>query len=137
MVSHYLLPYILHATRVTDHSATVIDNIFPNNTSYESISGNIISQICDHFSQFMILNKAIAHYKTCSYAMTFPILMKKNLSMGFLTLVWNFYMILIHHSLNSTAGMFIQTVLEYVDDHASLGKMNKKDLKLQSKPWVN
>ena len=28
MVSHYLLPHILHPTRVTDHSATVIDNIF-------------------------------------------------------------------------------------------------------------
>ena len=44
MISHYLLPYILHPTRVTDHSTTVIGNIFSNNTSYESISGNIISQ---------------------------------------------------------------------------------------------
>ena len=31
MISHYLLPHILHPTRVTDHSATVIDNIFSNN----------------------------------------------------------------------------------------------------------
>ena len=28
MVSHYLLLHILHPTRVTDHSATIIDNIF-------------------------------------------------------------------------------------------------------------
>ena len=28
MISHYLLPYILHPARVIDHSATVIDNIF-------------------------------------------------------------------------------------------------------------
>ena len=27
MVSHYLLPHIFHPTRVTDHSATIIDNI--------------------------------------------------------------------------------------------------------------
>ena len=26
MVSHYLIPYILHPTRVTDHSSIVIDN---------------------------------------------------------------------------------------------------------------
>ena len=45
MISHYLLPHILHPTRVTDHSATVIDNIFSNNTSYETTSGNIITQI--------------------------------------------------------------------------------------------
>ena len=40
MISHYLLPHILHPTRVTDHSATVIDNIFSNNTVHESVSGN-------------------------------------------------------------------------------------------------
>ena len=28
MVSYYLLPHILHPIRVTDHSATIIDNIF-------------------------------------------------------------------------------------------------------------
>ena len=49
MVSHYLLPHILHPTRVTDHSATVIDNIFSNNTQYETTSGNLITQISDHF----------------------------------------------------------------------------------------
>ena len=65
MISHYLLPHILHPT---DHSATVIDNIFSNNTSYETISGNIISQISDHFPQFIILNHVTINYKNCSYA---------------------------------------------------------------------
>ena len=36
MVSHYLLPHILHPTRVTDHSATIIDNIFSNITDFET-----------------------------------------------------------------------------------------------------
>ena len=56
MISHYLLPHILHPTRVTDHSSTVIDNIISNNTSYETISGNIMTQISDHFPQFLMLN---------------------------------------------------------------------------------
>ena len=30
MISHYFLSHILHPTRVTDHSATIIDNIFLN-----------------------------------------------------------------------------------------------------------
>ena len=55
MISHYLLSYILRPTRVTDHSETVIDNIFSNNTSYEITSGSITSQISDHFRQFIIL----------------------------------------------------------------------------------
>ena len=68
MISHYLLPHILHPTHVTDHSATVIDNIFSNNTSYETTNGNIITQISDHFPQFLILNKVPMDYKTCSFA---------------------------------------------------------------------
>ena len=42
-----------------------------------------------------------------------------------------------NHSLNSKFGMFFQTVSDYVDNHAPLKTMNKKDLKLQSKPWIN
>ena len=37
-------------TRVTDHSSTVINNILSNVTEYETISGNIINQIADHFA---------------------------------------------------------------------------------------
>ena len=42
MASRYLLSYILHPTRVTGHSATVIDNIFSDNIFHKTISGNII-----------------------------------------------------------------------------------------------
>ena len=68
MVSHYLLPYILHPTRVTDHSATVIDNIFCKNATYDTFSGNILCKISDHFPQFIVLNKFDIDYKTFSYA---------------------------------------------------------------------
>ena len=84
MISHYLLPHILHPTRVTDHSATVIDNIFSNNSSYETVSGNIMTQISDHFPQFLMLNKITIDYKSCSYASeTTLILMKRDLFMDF------------------------------------------------------
>ena len=49
MISHYLLPHKLQPTRVTDHSATVIGNIFSNNTEHNTFSGSIPSRISDHF----------------------------------------------------------------------------------------
>ena len=55
MVSNYLLPHILHPTRVTDHSATIIDNIFSNNCELDTLSGNLLSKISDHFLQFLII----------------------------------------------------------------------------------
>ena len=68
MVLHCLLSYILHPTRVTDHSATVINNIFCNNTAYDTFSGNIPCKISDHFPRFIALDKFDIDYKTFSYA---------------------------------------------------------------------
>ena len=67
MVSHYLLPYILHPTRVTDHSSTVINNIFSNVTDFDTVSGNIINQIADHFAQFLILQKIHIEYENNTF----------------------------------------------------------------------
>ena len=65
MVSHYLLP---HPTRVTDPSATIIDNIFSNTTDFETKGGNILCEISDHYPQFIILDKVIPDYESCSFA---------------------------------------------------------------------
>ena len=62
MVSQYLLPHILHPTRVTDHSATIIDNIFTNNAESDTISVNILSQTSDHFPQFLIMKNVTIDY---------------------------------------------------------------------------
>ena len=67
MVSHHLLPYILHPTRVTDHSSTIIDNIFSNVTEFNTVSGKIINQIADHFAQFLILKKIHIEYKSTTF----------------------------------------------------------------------
>ena len=67
MTAHYFLPYILQHTRVTDHSATVIDNIFSNITDGELISGNLTTLISNHFIQFMFIKKYHPTYKFCNY----------------------------------------------------------------------
>ena len=66
MVSNYRLPHILHQTRVTDHSATIIDSIFSNNCELDTLSGNLLSQISDHFPQFLIIKNVTVEYRNCS-----------------------------------------------------------------------
>ena len=68
MISHYLLPHILHPTRVTDHLAMVIDNIFSSNTTFEAVSGNIMTQISDLFPQLIILTKTHTDHNRCSFS---------------------------------------------------------------------
>ena len=67
MVSHCLLPHILQPTRVTDHSATVIDNIFTNATDFDTTSGNILNQLADHLSQFLIFKKLNINNKDSAF----------------------------------------------------------------------
>ena len=52
MTSKSFLSYkLLQPTRVTDHSSTVIDNIFSNVTDCQTVSDNLTTLISDHFSQ--------------------------------------------------------------------------------------
>ena len=53
--SSCLLPTIDKPTRVHRMSASLIDNIFVNNPDQVLISGNIITDVSDHFSQFCII----------------------------------------------------------------------------------
>ena len=52
---HTLSPYRIQPARITDHTATLIDKIFFNSIEYETISGNIISDITDHLPNFLII----------------------------------------------------------------------------------
>ena len=56
--SCYLIATVDKPTRVHINSATFIDNIFVNNPDQVITSGNIISDISDHFSQFCIIRSA-------------------------------------------------------------------------------
>ena len=53
-------PHILKPTRITHHSATLIDNIFFNSLEHHIISGNILSGITDNLPNFIIINKLSA-----------------------------------------------------------------------------
>ena len=47
-------PQILQPTRFTNHSATLIDNIFFNSLEHFTISGNLAYDITDHLPNFLI-----------------------------------------------------------------------------------
>ena len=57
LVSSYFQPQILQPTRITDHSATLIDNIFFNSLERLTISGNLIYDLTDHLPNFLVVSK--------------------------------------------------------------------------------
>ena len=61
--SCYLIPTVDKPTRVRSTSATLIDNIFVNTPEKVLVSGNIIPDISDHFSEFCILTSVVNQTK--------------------------------------------------------------------------
>ena len=55
--SNSFIPYILHPTRITSHSKTLIYNKFSNSISPEIISGNITATISDHLPKYLFVPK--------------------------------------------------------------------------------
>ena len=57
MSSYGFLPQIFQPTRIDGDSATIIDNIFTNNLSNTILSGNILTDFSDHFSQVVSVKR--------------------------------------------------------------------------------
>ena len=56
--SQGFLPLIVKPTRLTSHSATLIDHIYTNKLGINSTSGIVISDVSDHFGIFSIIKYA-------------------------------------------------------------------------------
>ena len=56
LASFFYQPDILQPSRITDHTATLIDNIFLNSIEHFTISGNIVYDLTDHLANFIILS---------------------------------------------------------------------------------
>ncbi len=54
--THFFQPHILQPTRITNHSGTLIDNIFCNFLEHFTISCNIVYDVTDHLPNFLIIN---------------------------------------------------------------------------------
>ena len=57
LCSYGFLPHKLQPTRVSEHTATVIDNIFSNNLQDDILSDNVLLTLSDHFAQMVSVNR--------------------------------------------------------------------------------
>ena len=63
MSSYGLLPHILNPTRETGDFAILIDNTFSNNISNLIQGGNILTNLIDHYSQFIMIQREKMDFK--------------------------------------------------------------------------
>ena len=114
------MPLILQATRVTENSETLIDNIFFNSSS----TGDITHSISDHLVQFLILVdfiKPSLPYKSNTYKQNFKYFGRNNLKED-----WNKVIHENDNNVNDAFGSSYKNLTEILNHHVPLIKITKK-----------
>ena len=133
ITSSGFLPQIIQPTRVTEYSTTIIDNIYTNTFNNELKSGNILLCISEHFSQFLSINRQkISLKKINIYQRDYSKFETQSFRNDILLQNWNCN----SDNVNEMYNDFINKLENCADMHAPMKKLNKKDLKKKSKPWI-
>ena len=129
------LPYIIHPTRITENTSTLIENIYSNNLEDKIISGNILIQFADHLAQFLSINRNIDRITPgdayhCDFTNFNDLAFKDAIS----RLDWNLNN---SYGINEKFNTFLSKLENCIDLHAPIKKLNRKQIRKTSKPWIN
>ena len=134
--SYFFHPHILQPTRLTDHSATLIDNIFFNSVVHHTISGNIIYDLTDHLPNFLIINKFSTLPKNSKiFRRDYSNFNESLLSQEIQSINWN-EEITNDGNPNSLFDAFYTKLTAIIDKHIPLRQLSKRDINHFSKPWI-
>ena len=138
LTSYFFTPFILQPSRL--RSKTLIDNIFFNSLEYHSYSGNLLIELSDHLTQFVILEGYIKERNLPETAM-----LKKDFKQfnerEFEELVVNglnweeICMIRIGDS-NASFKSFHDTLNFHIDEMVPSRQVTLKQFRLMLKPWI-
>ena len=128
---------ITQPTRVTDHSATLIDNIFvskPGNV----ISGNIVSDLSDHFPIFCVAKQALVGGGEHHDPVTFKYRVHNEFTLNLLysrIANTNFDSVLNSHDINVALSQFYDILYDIYDTCCPIRikTLSSKDIQ---KPWI-
>ena len=134
LCSYGLLPQIFYPTRECGESSTIIDNIFTNNLSSTILSGNIHTDISDHYSQFVFVKRDKIDYKTMSiYSRDYSKFCVDSFRDDVSIQNFNVEFDDVNHQFND----FYFKLAGCVERHAPIKKLSTKEVKLRHKPWIS
>ena len=132
----FFQPQILQPTRITDHSATLIDNIFFNSLEHFTISGNIVYDLTDHLTNFLIFNKfASLPCNVKLYKRDYSTLDQQALISEIQSIEWQ-DVFASDSNPTSMFSSFYSKVSGVIDRHIPIKQLSRRELKLKSKPWI-
>ena len=136
--SNSFAPYILHPTRPV--SKTLIDNIFINSLEYKAHCGNLTTQIADHLIQFVLLEgfyKNVPPKKQAVYERNFKHFNEREFEEILANFDWEAELVYNLNDSNTSLENLVNKFNFFLDECAPFKKLNKKEMELKLKPWIN
>ena len=137
MLSNFLLPVISKPTKLNNsNNHTLIDNIFINNISPETKSGNLAVDTPDgHLPSFMITPRPNQNFLPKKHNKFVRDI--KNLNYESLIDDWDAIIDSSRNDVNYSAENFFENFNILLDKHAPLRKLTNKAYKHSFKPWID
>ena len=124
-------------TRVHNNSAALIDNIFTNNVQEEIISGNIISDISDHFTQFCITPSVIEKGQTGSHLIRdYSRFSEENYLNDLSQVDWARVVHEVETDVDKLFSRFYNKLNKLINKHVPRKPISERKSKMFSKPWI-
>lgn len=131
-----LLPLISKPTRITDHSATLIDNIFSFNP-VQLTAGILLSPLSDHYPVFYISNLVFASAHQSNVRISYRVINEYSLSLLYDALYsHDFSDIFNDLDVNSSLGKLESVLFYYYNLYCPM-KTKTVSHKSRMKPWIN
>jgi hypothetical protein len=136
MSSYFYTPFILQPTRL--RSKSLIDNIFLNSLDYHSTSGNLLYELSDHLTQFIILEgflkeRALPEKKLFRRG---PLNEREFEEIVIKGINWNEICMLQYGNASASFKSFYDTHTYYLDEMAPFHEVTLKEFRLMTKPWI-
>ena len=134
--SFFLEPHILKPTRITNHSSTLIDNIFFNSIEYQTVSGNLLYDLTDHLPNFLIIERfAFSKHKEKIFRRDYSNYNEEAFLNEFTSIDWSN----LFHGLSDTTEMFDKfytKVSNIFNSHLPLKPLTRNESKFQTNPGL-
>ena len=135
--SNSILPIIDKPTRVHRESAMLIDNIFTNSLDNLVLSGNIITDLSDHFSQFCIMNSTtltnrVYNFKVRDYSQFSETSFINDVQQ----IDWTTLLSSSEDDSSKQFSTFYNKLNKLAYKHAPLKNLSKRKTKAFAKPWI-
>ena len=122
---------------MSEHRASIIDNIYTNATNANLTGGNILTQITDHFPQFLILkNTQISHIKSESFKYDYSKFKEDKFLEDFNQIDFT-YLESNDMGVSTKFDRFLKDLSTLTNKHAPIKKRSRKEIRMKDKPWIN